>query len=135
MQGGCVFLQSQCVAAMQSDAYSSDQCQSSAGEGGGWRFGMGGGGASPLQSVHPLIWDTHLCQLVFFFFVCLCISFSLRLFCLSLTPSLACVCSLFQLPVSRCVSYNTDLPLLLVVRVPLPRLLTNQIPPSKVPRT
>ena len=44
MQGGCVFLQSQCVAAMQSDAYSSDQCQSSAGEGGGGRFGWGGGG-------------------------------------------------------------------------------------------
>lgn len=45
-------LHSQCVAAMQSDAYSSDQCQSSAGEGVGWRFGGGGRLHHSSQYIH-----------------------------------------------------------------------------------
>lgn len=52
-------LQSQCVQAMQSDADSSDQCQGSAGEGGWFRFGIGGRRRLQLQSAQPLIGCTH----------------------------------------------------------------------------
>lgn len=93
--------------------------------------GKEGGGTSTPVSTSTDLGHTSLSACFLFLCLSLCHSFSLRLFCLSLTPLLACVCSLFELPVSRCVSYNTDLPLLLVVRLLLPSLLTNQIPPSK----
>lgn len=76
-KGHCVFFQSQCVAAMQSDAYFSDQCQSSAGEV-GWVGGkrFGGDFTTPVST---LIWDTHLCLLVFSYFICLSVTRSLFL--------------------------------------------------------
>lgn len=45
------------------------------GEGGRWRFRRV---TSSLRSVHPLIWDTHLCLDVFFF--CLCVTVFVSVF-------------------------------------------------------
>lgn len=84
MLGECretVFLQSQCVSAMQSDAYSSDQCQGSAGEGGWCRFGRGGGRLH-FSSQYIHWFGTHISVCLLSYYLSVCVPFSASLTCL-----------------------------------------------------